>query len=181
MSHRLLLMQCHKKIQEGYVSTMTSNSDPSPFVVSANSNHPDCPPWKAFDGDQATSWHSATGSSSPWWLKIDLGLSVSIWKYNLTSRDHSYGGYPLIDAPVNWLIQGSNDNTNWIDIDTQTGIYDWTWKESRDFVLTKPSGKYRYYRFYCTLFGRSIYGGAFANCAMLDVCNLGTFQIYQYK
>lgn len=51
--------------------SMTSNSAPSPLVVSASDQYTTYSPYRAFDGNAGTQWHGDDYTSH--WLKLDLG------------------------------------------------------------------------------------------------------------
>lgn len=52
------------------------------------------------------------------WIKIDLGITnkLTINYYSLRGRTGQYND----NYPRNWKLQGSNDNSSWIDLDTQS-------------------------------------------------------------
>ena len=42
-------------------------------------------------------------------------------------------------SPVDWVFQGSNDASNWVDIDSQSGHTTWTDSEIKEFPITVPT------------------------------------------
>ena len=131
-----------------YETNMTSNTEPSPLVVSASSFHVDSSndaltfyPYKAFSGDdtegsgQAKSWASSNGQQEYAWLKIDFGELKRINTVELTSR------FVSAQTPREWFIEGSTDDNNWVNL----GYFrkpSWTALEKEIYNLSL--GDYRY-------------------------------------
>ncbi|MCK4522139.1 MAG: discoidin domain-containing protein, partial [Nanoarchaeota archaeon] len=122
-------------------ATMTSYTAPSPNVVSDSTHYGSSYGWKAFDKTIATSnmWDVGTKVG---WLKYDFGVGYekTITKYRLVVGS-PYLGY----APRDWTFQGSNDDSNWATLDTQTSHTSWSdgvWKE---FTFANTAA-YRYYK-----------------------------------
>lgn len=70
------------------------------------------------------------------------------------AKKYSVGAGPKVHAahirmPVAWKFQGSNDKTDWVDLDTRTEQTNWTDDEVRSFDIANPA-PYRYYRLYAT-------------------------------
>jgi hypothetical protein len=178
---KLLLMHSQKS-KVWYIPALTSDSAPAPFEASASSVMPS-PYWRpafyGFDQNVDTHWHASHGYGCPQWLRIKLDKAISIYKYSLTPRydpDHPL----LLDGPIDFIIQGSNDGSNWVTIDTQTGLTNgWLLAVKRDFAIP-PTNKYQYYRLYITKFGRNT-SGAGTLSVIANTVNIGEFQIYQYK
>ena len=129
------------------IPTMTSNTSPS-GIASASSNYGGSDPWKAMNdviGGGTQSW--ASGSTSlPQWLKYDFGAGngKTIGSYSMTSRTDSY----YYQAPGGWVFQGSNNDVDWVDLDTRSGII-FGQGETKEFDFSN-STSYRYYRLYIT-------------------------------
>lgn len=125
---------------------MTSNTTPSPYVVSASSEfNAGYKAWNAFDNtvNDSTSDGWVSSASPNQWLKIDFNKSTVINSYEITNR--GYAGD--VKIPKSWILQGSNDDLTWKDLDTRTN----------EFVEQTPMSKkmfkcgrhaYRYYRLY---------------------------------
>ena len=79
-------------------------------------------PDQAFDGScqgGAGHWHSTHGDKLPWanpWLRINLPTARQVVKYNLWHRN--LPNYE--DRLKSWIFQGSNDGTNWVNLDVRT-------------------------------------------------------------
>jgi len=95
----------------------------------------------AIDGSTATQWRSNV--ELPCWWKADLaGFPQAVQKYIIT------GHATPAHSPSDWTFEGSNDDTNWAVLDTQSSIT-WTTLEVKTFTFTNTT-KYRYYRVYIT-------------------------------
>lgn len=119
------------------IPIMTSNNSPS-GIVSVSSIYSTSQGWYAFDRDTSTFW--TTNSLNTGWIKYDFGINTEILNYSITSRSGENG-----QAPKNWILEGSNDDINWITLDTQSNQSGWQQSEKRVYSLTK-SASYRYYR-----------------------------------
>jgi len=133
---------------DGYISTMTGTSSPSPFVATSDSEwHSGVAPWKAFNNDfsdQGTGWLSAN-TAPPHYIKIDVGAQIYIWKYAIAIYSSS-----AVGAPKTWTFQGSTDNSSWTTLDGQTNFTSWTNGAYVVFNLypspAVPPTAYRYYK-----------------------------------
>jgi hypothetical protein len=118
---------------------MTSNSTPSPNVVSASSFETYAG-WRAFD--QVNDEYCWKTSGSTGWIKIDLGSEYIVNKYLIQARNAvSDRGFPK-----DWTLQGSNDDLSWTTLHTVTGAVDpgqGLWSSPYTFTNAIP---YRYYK-----------------------------------
>ena len=101
--------------------------------------------WEVFDRISASSnssaiWHSDSNGGNGW-LKIDFGSPLTIASYSLTSGKGTHSTH----APLSWILQGSDDDTNWVDLDTQN-VSNWGEEEKRSFIMGDAQ-TYRYFRF----------------------------------
>jgi Concanavalin A-like lectin/glucanases superfamily len=102
--------------------------------------------WKCFDNNDtsfsrgyANHINQTTGVVSVGhYIQIDLPVSVILSRYGLYYTNAFYVS--------EWTIQGSNNGTSWTNIDTETGITDWT-TPYREFTLSGNSTAYNRYRF----------------------------------
>lgn len=135
---------------------MTSNTAPSPVVISASSvygDYPDYQPWKAFtrvvNASTDLGW-SANGTSNQW-IQVDLGAGnlASIDSYTITARGDLFPS----DFKSWYLYAGVNSYGEAV-IDTRLNVPRRTWNldygaEMVTFTLPGgPSPLYRYFRFY---------------------------------
>jgi hypothetical protein len=142
--------------------TMTNYSTPSPAVVSASSEYnTSYQSWRAFDnlGSAVAGWAAGSGAI-PAWLQIYSGgdgWAVSTYTVCVFYSTSS-------SAPKDWTLLGSNDETNWVLLDTQTSQTAWETQEMRTFSVVSP-GSYTYYRINIT----SVNGGSFAGVGELEL------------
>ncbi|WP_081481732.1 discoidin domain-containing protein [Paenibacillus elgii] len=124
------------------IPLMTSNTAPSPYVASASSVHSaNYDAWRAFNGgDGTTYWTPGNGIKSGW-IKIDLTVPKIISQYSIKAN-HQYG---YVDSPKDWTFEGSNNDKDWVILDTRLNETNWINSERRVFTLRNSSG-YRYYR-----------------------------------
>jgi hypothetical protein len=130
---------------------MTSNTAPSPNVASSSGAYnAGSEAWYAFNHDSSGFWDSSSGAF-PKWLKYDFGSAL----YAIISYDIlPYVG----EAPTSWKFQGSNNDTDWTDLDTQTGISGWANDTVKSFSFSNTTA-YRYYRLYVSAAQHANYCG----------------------
>ena len=89
-------------------------------------------------------WLSQSGL--PAWWSINLGTARTISSYSITG----FQGAELDKTRTltEWEFQGSDDNTLWDTLNSQTAI-DWTINETKSFTVSSPAS-YQYYRVYIT-------------------------------
>lgn len=122
--------------------TMTGNSTPSPFVVSASSIFSGTfDAFKAFDG--TSGYWVGTGSGVDW-LEIDTGSGNT---HLLNNYSIQVNTIPEPNrAPKNWTMEGSNDGSSWATLDTRTNETSWGSGEVRNYHCTGVTTAYRYFR-----------------------------------
>ena len=110
---------------------MTSNTAPAGYSASASSVYgAGYEAYNAFDGTTGgTDGWIATRGVYTGWLRIDLPSAVGLTDYRITAR--GYTG----SAPRDWTVQGSTDGTNWVTLDTRSGIGAWAVGEARSYEL----------------------------------------------
>ena len=75
---------------------------------------------KAFDANWSTFWHSATfPSTTPQWIKYQFGSAADVASVRLAYRSGNTN-----QAPKDFLIQWSDDNSSWTTAATYSGV---TW------------------------------------------------------
>jgi F5/8 type C domain len=125
-------------LTENIIPVMTSNTSPSPIVISASTENK--PAYKAFNrlnNSVVESWY-ADGSTG--WLQVDFGTEKKIVSYSIASNSN-YNMY----SPKKWEILGSNNNQDWTVLDSRENETNWSNFEIRKYVFTNTSA-YRYYR-----------------------------------
>ena len=101
--------------------------------------------FKVFDGDDDTSWVSASNSNvESEYIAIDFGSALyDVDSYIIKSNYTEYG---LQYAPTAWEFQASNDGTNWTVLETRNDV---SWKadgDNKSFYFGPQTTNYRYYR-----------------------------------
>jgi len=101
---------------------------------------------KAIDNNTSTQWAVTEPLSLPTWWKLDFGADnfKIIEKYTMQARTDAYWE----QIPTAWLFQGSNNDSSWTTLDTQSGL-SWTQSEKKEFTFSNDKA-YRYYRLYIT-------------------------------
>jgi len=118
--------------------TATADSTSNPAMNGADKGH---------DGDPTTLWHSASTVLPHWW-KFDFGAgkAYAVTKYTLIMGPAAIGGRFM----GTWTLQGSNNDSDWDVLDTQT---DHAWPggdyQSDEFNFANVT-EYRYYMFNIT-------------------------------
>lgn len=121
---------------------LTGNSSHSPFVASASSVFSFNAAYKAFDGvitgaSSAKNWLGTGGGTD--WLQLDCGAVYTLTSYNVASQNEPNR------APKNWTMQGSNNGSAWVTLDTQSNQTAWGLYESRLYIVTGAAA-YRFFR-----------------------------------
>lgn len=100
-------------------------------------------PSRAFDnantGYTADAWQSNYKVD---WIKYDLGSGVT---KTVKSYKISASTFPQ-DSPKDWKLYGSNNDSDWTEIDSVTDETGWSSKETRSFTCSSNTTAYRYYR-----------------------------------
>jgi hypothetical protein len=121
---------------------MTSNTAPSPCVVSAESvMSSGTPAFEAFDNDPEQQWISADYHIADTWVKFDFGVDAPAASYSITAQSDE------TTAPRSWKLLGSDDNENWTEIDSQDDIT-FSSNEKKEYGI--DGTQYAYYRLYVT-------------------------------
>gem|GEM_PF-2416867 len=123
------------------IITMTSNNAPSPYVTSASSEYnATYAAWRAFQrsagGGSNNEWATASAISN-FWAKIDMNSAYLATAAIMRCRSSN-------ECPSNWRIEGSNDNSVWTTLYSNSG----TMSTTATTVNFTASGTYRYYRMY---------------------------------
>ena len=123
---------------------MTSSSAPAPNVVSASSQVSDWyGAWRAFKHAVGSDYWLTSGVPTGW-IKFDLGAGNASVVSSYTLSNSTVGGNEN-QAPKTWTLQGSNDDSNWDVLDTQTDAPTWTASEMRTYPFANSTA-YRYYK-----------------------------------
>lgn len=117
---------------------MTDLTTPSGTVSSSGSSST---AWTVFDRDKSTDDTLDSGTTG--WVQYDLGFGSAIADaYWITSaKDEAGDG----DMPTSWELQGSNNGSSWVTLDSRDGETGWGNTETRFFEF-KNDTAYRYHR-----------------------------------
>lgn len=115
-------------------------------VASSNDYWSDWTPDKAFDDNIDTGYHNP---GTPSILQYQFTAPRKIEKYTIQSRI----GFPS-ESPTAWTLQASTNGTDWVDVDSRTGLT-WVNTEKKEFTFTNSS-YYLYYRIYVPISYRTI-------------------------
>ena len=122
---------------------MTSDTSPSPFVVSAAGYFDSStPPWQAFDDNENTTW---AGTADQNWIMFDFGSPVLIDGISMLPEAEFQ---VLMDQfPKSGMIQGSVDGNTWsILAYLDETLPKPTAQEYRDTIFEGTISPYRYYK-----------------------------------
>lgn len=126
--------------------------------------------YKAFD--RKASYWMPTSTSKPQWISYKFPTSKKICKYTIKYITWS----DLTRAPRDWLFQGSNDDSNWVTLDSQSEI-SFSSGERKDFIFDNTNS-YLNYRIYITnTNGSPSYGSSIDEIEMMESIQNNTASI----
>lgn len=99
---------------------------------------------KAFDGNPATSWATASGTITNSYIGYHFASAVGVEQVTLTLPPTNGN-----QSPKDCKLQYSDDGTTWSDAFTFS-IPDWVIGQTRTFPETLDSGYHRMFRLFCT-------------------------------
>lgn len=120
----------------------TANNTASNIVSSSNGTDS----WRIFDREKASYGVIDTGSSG--WVKYQFASSAQkvVDAYWLTApANNAQNG----DMPSAWSLQGSNDDSTWVTLDSRDGETTWAGSETRFFEFVNEAA-FEYYRLSCS-------------------------------
>lgn len=117
--------------------------------ITYSSSHKDYPGTFAFDdivepGGSKGRWLPEYSTSEPYsWVTYEFSAPTYVNVYRVTALT----SYNVQDrSPKSMRLEGSQDNSTWTLLDTQTNLAAWSDAEAREFRVANP-GSYVYYRF----------------------------------
>ena len=124
-------------VGSGFGSDLTSGQTFSASDEQTSTN----PVSKAFDDSTTTAWATNQPNTSGW-VKVDFGSGNEkvIKQYTIVAGDG------INEAPKDFQFEGSNDDTNFTEIDSQTNITGWSTSVAKVFNSFTNTTAYRYYR-----------------------------------
>lgn len=123
---------------------LTSDTSNPPFVASVSSATVN-PAWLSFNGDATNGWMTA---GVPCWIELDTGAgSASVLGSYAIAGGYAGAG----NGPQAWTMEGSNDGTTWVTLDSQTGqTTGWGFAGGgallQTYTIASPGAAYRYFR-----------------------------------
>jgi hypothetical protein len=131
------------------IPAMTSNTEPS-GTASCSSYYTGDPRtncYAAFNGMGGTGW--LTNFTSTGWLKYEFPSAQIVKSYSIVPWSYS----SLIQvSPKTWTFEGSNNDSDWTVLDTQTNYTNWTAYVAVNFSISNSTA-YKYYRLNVTANG----------------------------
>ncbi|RUY98363.1 hypothetical protein EN974_15440 [Mesorhizobium sp. M7A.F.Ca.CA.001.12.2.1] len=112
---------------------MTSNTTPS---GTASTGSGSASAWQMFDRDKTQDIEIASGGDGYIRFRNAGGAQRVVDAYWITTSRLATGDYDFFTA---WELQGSNDGTNWVTLDTRTGELGWGNGETRFYDFTNKS------------------------------------------
>lgn len=117
---------------------------PRKATATANGQYsPGYSPDRAFDGiipadrNQGSHWQfNGSAGTLPWWIQIDLGVPTSLASYKIGIPQGDSQAF-INYSPNRWSIHGSNDGSNWVEMNTQNTRDKafWTGAIEKEFVF----------------------------------------------
>lgn len=125
------------------VPTLSSNSQDG-YEVTASSYYGSHYPYHAFDGSSEVDnkWLSNSGDVNGAWLKIELPEAVAVDTFQIQSPNEGSRDR----APKKFKIQGSNDDTVWTDLVSETNL-SWAQNQTRKWVVENETA-FKFYRIF---------------------------------
>ncbi len=117
-------------------------------------------------------WKAWGTNSTSGWLSYVFPQKIIINKYTIYYSDSKYTVIDGLETftPKTWTFEGSNDDTNWVILDSQTGITDWAGGVNKEFSF-ENNVAYKTYRL-----NISANNGSTKNTVNLTIHELGMFE-----
>jgi len=128
----------------GYVPNLTSNSNKNGFIVSASSEYFEAGAYNVFNDNEHSNWITADGVNTNFWIQIKCPERVKIYKIKLRGLKLRGSGIATDKISFNWIWQGSNDGTDWININEFDNSIGYEICE----IPVNCSAKYSHYRIF---------------------------------
>jgi len=119
------------------VPNMTGATTPS-GTASASVQAAGFEAWKAFDGDYVTYWGAGVDVTAGT-LTYQFAVAKNVARYSITP------GPLAVGAPTDWTFLGSNNGTDWTELDAREGFIEWSAQTARSFPISNQTA-YKYFR-----------------------------------
>lgn len=130
---RNILLQTKKRLPPPLIA-MTSNTTPSPFVISASSFLIGFPAFHAYDNNPSNFWANDGDFAAS--ITIDYGVQYTFSSVQITVRSDVTN-----QNPVNFTLESSNDGSAFTVFSTQTGV-SWSPSFVRSFAFNPILARY---------------------------------------
>lgn len=133
---------CSVENSDSIIHAMSSNSDQY-GIARASSFNPnfDTQAFRAFD-NTCYPWETKSGDKTGW-IEYEFVNPKTVNKYSIRMKqnDPTYG---YAQSPNSWVFE-AYDGQNWIALDTQTNVTDWTPETAKEYSF-KNTSSYNKYR-----------------------------------
>ena len=138
---RLLRRELGKHNFYNVVPTLTSATQDG-YVVTSSSYYGSHYPYHVFDGETGADnkWLSNSGDVNGAWLKIELPEATAVNSFLIQSPNEGYRDR----APKKFKIQGSNDDTTWTDLVSETNL-SWSQNQIQKWNIENETA-FKFYR-----------------------------------
>lgn len=126
---------------ENIIPVMINETTPAPYVASASSSYSTYTASNAFNRIFNGSSRWIANTPPPVWCKISLDKPRKAHSYQLSTGTAT-------QAITSWILQGSNNNADWTDLDTVTN-HTLPIESYEEFKIDVPN-EYQHYRIYAT-------------------------------
>ena len=141
---------------DSYLVPIMSSNEQDGYTASASSYYSVHPAYWAFDRSGETKWLTDTGASiNGSWLKIELPTAQLANVFSIQAPNE--GGDLIKRVPTAFKIQGSNDDSDWDDLVSVSGL-SWTANEIK-YWNNPYTTSYLYYRLLISANGGDGYTG----------------------
>lgn len=127
--------------KENIIPVMINETTPAPYIASASSSYSSYTASNAFNRIFNGSSRWIANTVPPVWCKISLDKPRKAYSYQLSTGTAS-------QAITSWILQGSNNNADWTDLDTVTN-HTLPVEKYEEFQIDIPN-EYQHYRVYAT-------------------------------
>ncbi len=140
---------------------MSDYNEPSGVASASSENFGEA--WEVFNRRIGRREYWRANSSNNEWIAYGFNSSKVVSGYAIAVTSYEYG-YPASRAPKDWIFQGSDDSSEWVDLHKVTDETNWYMGERREFELNEGV-EYENYRLYV----QNNNGGSGISIAELDI------------
>ena len=119
---------------------MTSNNS-NGYIVTSGATTVWSPLYQAFDGVKNIGIDNYLSFQGIHWVKLQLPSAITVCQYNVYAGFNQSGSER---SPRNWTFKGSNNDSNWDTLNTQSSQTFTAGGQERSYTISSP-GSYLYY------------------------------------